>query len=452
MSEVNLSYGAFRSLVRFWINRFFRRILIQGSENIPKGAVLFAINHPNNLIDTLLVAYAIDRKVHYLATASLFRNKLLSLFLSNMGVIPVYRKQDDPGHSEKNVSAFEACYAVLKNGGAIGIYPEGVTHAEPRIRQIKTGAARIALEAENRFHSGICIVPVGLNYSARKSFRSEVWIQIGQPLQVASYVSRDLVQPGSSVEELTADLQRALANQTRNVEVPDLDRLVRQIDELYRSELVEEFGLEKRPIDNLRLSQRMIDGIHYFNRNDPARLAAIAQHVQSYQDKLDRAHLEDRMLKQLSGNAVSYRNFLIRCILLIAGFPFAIWGTLNHFLPYRISRWISRKIAKRETDYATARIVSSVLLYPLFYALQIKWTLNRYGWITALIYGSTLPTFGAFAYYYWEKFRILRSDLRLFYVLITRKNLVRQLQKRREKLISEMDRAREDYLNAVEQA
>src|SRR5262249_300398 len=224
MSEVNLSYSAVRSLARFWVNRFFRRISIQGSENIPKGPVLFAINHPNNLIDTLLVSYAIDRKVHYLATASLFRNKVLSLLLSNMGVIPIYRKQDDPGHSEKNVSAFEACFTVLKNGGAIGIYPEGVTHAEPRLRQLKTGAARIALEAETLFHSGICIVPVGLNYSVRKSFRSEVWIRIGEPLQAALYVPRDLAQPGTSVEELTADLQRALANQTINVEVPDLDR------------------------------------------------------------------------------------------------------------------------------------------------------------------------------------------------------------------------------------
>jgi len=67
------------------------------------GPAIFAMNHPNNLVDSLLVSYAIDRKVHYLATAQLFRNKMLSLFLHNMGVIPVYRKQDDAAILPYNV-------------------------------------------------------------------------------------------------------------------------------------------------------------------------------------------------------------------------------------------------------------------------------------------------------------------------------------------------------------
>ena len=63
----------------------------------PSGPVLLCINHPNNLIDSLLVGAVLRRKVHYLATAALFRNPLVARFLPACGAMPVYRKQDDPG-------------------------------------------------------------------------------------------------------------------------------------------------------------------------------------------------------------------------------------------------------------------------------------------------------------------------------------------------------------------
>src|SRR5919106_3769895 len=170
-SHIPFGYSLFRRFVRFWIDRFFRQIRIHGTANVPDGPVIFAMNHPNNFIDSLMISYAIERKIHYLATSQMFRNKLLALFLHNAGVIPVYRKQDDASHSQKNVATFQACYDVLRGGGAIGIYPEGTTHAEPRVKRIKTGAARIALETAQQFSVQVKIVPVGLNFFARKSFR-----------------------------------------------------------------------------------------------------------------------------------------------------------------------------------------------------------------------------------------------------------------------------------------
>ncbi|MBM3220816.1 MAG: hypothetical protein FJZ38_19435 [Candidatus Rokubacteria bacterium] len=73
-------------------------------ERVPRtGSVLLCINHPNNLIDSLVGGAAVPRKVHYLATATLFRNPPLGSFLRSMGVIPVYRRQDDPAKMDKNV-------------------------------------------------------------------------------------------------------------------------------------------------------------------------------------------------------------------------------------------------------------------------------------------------------------------------------------------------------------
>src|SRR5262245_6068161 len=90
-------YTAVRLVARFWLWFFFRSVDVRHPERVPAiGPVLLCINHPNNFIDSLVVGAAIPRKVHYLATAALFRHLLIGRFLRACGAIPVYRRQDDP--------------------------------------------------------------------------------------------------------------------------------------------------------------------------------------------------------------------------------------------------------------------------------------------------------------------------------------------------------------------
>lgn len=451
--QMNPGYRMMRSFSRFWVRRFFRRIQVLGTENAVDSAAIFAMNHPNNLIDSMIVSYAIDRKIHYLATAQLFRNRLLSLFLHNMGVIPVYRKQDDAAHGEKNVNTFQACYDILRNGGAIGIYPEGTTHAEPRVRKIKTGAARIALETEALHHPGVCIVPVGLNFNIRKSFRGEVLVRIGKPIPVPPFMPAYLEKPVDTVDQLTGHLQEAMEQEVLHVDEPELEQLIREIEGIYKGELIrdlkEQQGVASADIDSFRLSKKLVEGIHFFNHRNPELVLRIRDSVRSYTGRLKKARLQDEMVRRITENKTSYRVFLWRIFLLLAGLPGAIYGGINHFLPYQISRWVSRKVAKRETDYATVRILCGILLYPAFYAGQIYLVMEHWGWMEGIVYGATLPLFGAFAYYYKERYKKLRGEVQLFWVMLTRKGLVRLLQHQREQLIAEMDRAREEYLNAV---
>jgi glycerol-3-phosphate O-acyltransferase/dihydroxyacetone phosphate acyltransferase len=452
----DLSYQSVRAFGRFWINRFFRKIQVLGTENVISGPVIFAINHPNNLIDSLVVAYAIERKIHYLATAQLFRNKIMSLFLHKMGVIPVYRKQDDASHGDKNVSMFQACYDVLKEGGAIGIYPEGTTHAEPRIRKIKTGAARIALEAENLYHPGVKVVPVGLNFSVRKSFRSEVIVSIGPPIPVSTYLEKYQQAPAETVEQLTDDIQKAIEAQVIVIDEPELDMLVQQIEEIYKGELIRDLieirGLKKEEIDRFQLSKRLIAGIHYFNEKNPDLIRRIQEEIEAYTGRLKKIKVHDSEIESLVNNPTSYKRFLLRIVLMLICLPPALWGAINHFLPYQISRIISRKIAKRETDYATVRILSGIVLYTAFYVAQIYAVFRWFGLFPAIIYGITLPIAGAFAYYYKEKFRKMREDFKLLSIMFTRKQLLQKLVEQRERLIALMDEAKEEYLRATAQA
>src|SRR5688500_12514078 len=265
-------YAGVRAIARFCLWFFFKAVDVRHPERVPKtGPVLLCINHPNNLIDSLVVGAALDRKVHYLATASLFRNPLVARFLLACGAIPVYRKQDrltSTGAADPNASTFAACAAAFAKGRLIAIYPEGTTHAESRVQRIKTGAARIALGWESERPRDLAVVPVGLTFEARKSFRARVLVSFGPALPVHAYAAAYRDDPVKAVDALTDELQRAMEAEVVNVDRIDDTRLVRAIEELYRPELAREVmetrGLAPRQVDMVRLSRSIVDAVHHF--------------------------------------------------------------------------------------------------------------------------------------------------------------------------------------------
>src|SRR5688572_29528517 len=181
-------YAIVRMIARFWIWFFFERVELRHLEHVPvTGPVLLCINHPNNLIDSLLVGAVVPRKVHYLATAALFRNRLGARLLVALGVIPVYRRTDEPDRTDRSVELFAACHQAFDDGRLVAIYPEGATRAEPHVQRIKTGAARIALRYEAHAPGRLAVVPVGLSFEARRRFRGRVIVSFGAPTVVSPY-------------------------------------------------------------------------------------------------------------------------------------------------------------------------------------------------------------------------------------------------------------------------
>src|SRR4029434_5987568 len=101
--RVDRFYAAVRLIVRFWLWFFFKPVDVRHPDRVPAiGPVLLCINHPNNLIDSLIVGAALRRKVHFLATATLFRNPLVAHFLRACGAIRVSSK-------DLNTDAVGAC-------------------------------------------------------------------------------------------------------------------------------------------------------------------------------------------------------------------------------------------------------------------------------------------------------------------------------------------------------
>src|SRR2546425_2717721 len=154
---------------------FFRRIEVSGSAHVPaRGPVMFVLNHPNGLVDPAFLLCLAPRRVSFLAKAPLFRMPVIGFFCRAFDAIPVSRRQDAGFDPAQNRQTFGVARAVLASGGAIGIFPEGASHSEAKLRPLKTGAARIALGAAAALPTDarMQIVPAGLYYRAKR-VRSE---------------------------------------------------------------------------------------------------------------------------------------------------------------------------------------------------------------------------------------------------------------------------------------
>jgi glycerol-3-phosphate O-acyltransferase / dihydroxyacetone phosphate acyltransferase len=446
-------YRVLRAIARFWLWFFFKRVDVGHLERMPTaGPVLLCINHPNNLIDSLLIAAVLPRKVHYMAAATLFRNPLMARFLRAAGAIPVYRRQDDPDQMDRNIDAFAATQATLAAGRVVAIYPEGTTHAEKRVQRIKTGAARIALACEAQRPHALALVPVGLTFEARKSFRGRVLVSFGPPIAVHPHLDAYQRDATEAVAALTTAIQWGMEAQVVHVDRIDAAALVQAVEQLYRDELVrelrEERGLSEPQVDMLRLSHSIVDAANYFRTREPERVERIWQHIQGY-----RALLAEHRVRDEAVRSHIRRSRLPRRIStgweIILGFPVFAYGFLVNALPFYVPRWLARRTARKETDYATTRFLASIVAYPVFWGLEI-WVVSRvWGVQWAPLFALTLPLSGLLASRYLVGAGRLWNQIRLGVLALHHGAAAQQLVAEREALMAELERAKGEYLTAT---
>lgn len=428
-------------VLRLVLRIFYREIEVKDLERLPReGPVIVVLNHPNGLIDPLFILCLSPRPVSFLAKAPLFRMPLLGAAVRALGSIPVTRKQDEGSDPARTRETFEKASALLKSGGVLALFPEGTTHDDPRMKALKTGAARIALGAAalNEGERPVTVVPAGLTFPDKGIFRSPALLQFGEPIAVSPVeMSPSGSPPAASVEALTREIEDRIEAVILQAETAEALSLAAMAERILASFEPAPAGLA----ESVAMRQRLVDGYGRLKNESEIEIGRLAGRVRRFEETLRLLGLDPSLLSPgvFTFSAVSratLRTFFVSILLL----PLAIPGILLHFPAYTLARLLGRRFAKNDVSImATVKILASLVFYPLTWGVVAVGTsfLGGLAWsLASLVLG---PVSARVALYLLEHLDTFVASARAFLLLVFRRS-------RFLALASERDAIREKIL------
>ncbi len=428
-----------RGLARLVLRIWFREVEVCGAERIPPDRPLVLVaNHVNGLIDPLLLMAPLPVQPRFLAKSTLWKIPILRPFLRLAGSIPVYRPQDKEDTS-RNAETFALAGEVLAERGAIALFPEGKSHSQPGLQPLRTGAARIVLEAERKHPGlGVRIVPVGLLFDAKETFRSRVLVQVGEPIDPAPEIAMQERDPVAAVRALTARIDDALQDVTLNYETWEDARLIARAADLYRRRAPELPG-RGRLSEGFVYRRAFLEGYQRLRERHLERVTAAAAAVREY-DRLLRAFgLRDDQVAAAYPPSPVLR-FVIKTLLrLLFHLPIAVVGTLLSYPIYRIVGPLVRRLTRDPDQVATLKVIGSFFLFPLAWIAE-GWLAGHYfgGWIGAAV-ALAAPFTGYGALLFHDRRTIFWREARAYLILRTRKRLAAELKAKREAVLRQVE-------------
>lgn len=387
-------------------------------------------NHPNTLVDVLIAAKEKKAIVHFLANASLFSTKFSNWALTKLYGIKVERPKDVKGRRIDNAEGFRISADFLSRHGTLFVAAEGSSKVERRLRKLKTGTARIALDTakKNDWTMPLKVLPVGLTYEKPKLAGYALLFNFGAPIDVLDYKDLYLQDTVKGVKKLTRDIQASMQDLLLHTdpEDDDVDKLVQTLERIHKNEYHNDHAQQ------FHLSKKWIASLLHLKAEDTAVYEKLKTKINDYCDAIKTHKLTDLAVQ---GNS----NFVLQLILQIIALPFAIWGWVHSIVAFLLPDFIVRKTGMYHGYTASIKLLLTVFLFPLTYWIQYKlFGLLHLGAYAPLIYIMTAIPLGFFALWYFRQRKHFSGIWNL-----------RSIQKHKPDLYQEIYMQRTDIISTV---
>ncbi len=182
-------YRACEIVAQFLVRATGTRITFMGEQNIPaQGGAVIAINH-TSYVDFLPAGLALrrrHRRLRFMIKAEMQRVKIVNFLIKKNGAIPVDRGS--------GADAYASAVQALRDGELVAVYPEATISRSFELKDFKSGAARMAIEAE------VPIIPL-IVWGAQRIWtkglprqlghkKVPVTVAVGEPVRAAQDVAR----------------------------------------------------------------------------------------------------------------------------------------------------------------------------------------------------------------------------------------------------------------------
>jgi len=207
---MNVLYTALRGWARLGLWLFTDRVTIERARGKDcSGPAILACNHPNSFLDAILMGVFHPRPLHFLARGDAFRKPWAARILRSMGAIPIHRLSEGREHLHLNDETFRECLTILRGGGTVLIFSEGLSEHGEGVRPLRKGTARLAWMAwHEEGLSEVAVQPVRLWYHSFVRAPKRVTIRYAEPMKSGDIPTTD--SPSHFYLDFNQELYRRL--------------------------------------------------------------------------------------------------------------------------------------------------------------------------------------------------------------------------------------------------
>lgn len=250
-------YYSLRVYIRTALKLFYRGLEHKVTDpTIADGPILYAPNHQNAFMDALAIVVTQPRISYFLTQAKVFQNKLGNAFFTFIFMKPIYRERDGMHTVKRNKAIIDSCVDILLEGKhPLTIFPEGNHNLRRSMRPLQKGIARIAFSVlDKNPDSNLRIVPVGLNYSAHKKFRSDLYVEYGEPILVKpfyqTYLNNNQEGYAALLEALEAKLKPVMIDIPRGLKYHSVNK-----------EYIPNVNSTFKPAEDFKANKQLVESI-----------------------------------------------------------------------------------------------------------------------------------------------------------------------------------------------
>ena len=405
-------YSMLFHYVRFSVKHSYRSILQVGEENIPKdGAIIFAPNHTNTLMDALVVlAYNCQPKV-FVARADIFRNRKLAQIFTFLKIMPIMRQRDGISAVKKNQETIDTAVDVLKDRIPFCIFPEGTHQAKYSSLPLSKGIFRIAYQAHDLMPDvPLYIVPVGIKYGDFFRFRSTIRMEFGKPINVGEFIAENAHMTPQEQTNVLKDLLTERLHSTI-FHIPN--------DEDYAAtyevcNAVEPFEMEKIS----HSGKHTLEVQHEANKQALKRIEALKESDPDKAQKLLELGKEASKLRKKKGidtESASVKKPLLsrlgRVLLTLITLPYTLPVSVLASPVVLLCQFIFTKL-KDPAFRNSVRFVVNLVVWPLFVLIYAIISFCLLPWQSALWTTLLIMPAPFVAHELWKTVRLVVSDIK----------------------------------------